>query len=45
MKILISDPVAQEAIDIFKREGFEVEVKTGLSPECFPAAVLPSGKR
>jgi D-3-phosphoglycerate dehydrogenase len=33
MKILISDPLHEKGVEIFKREGFEVEVKTGLSPE------------
>jgi len=33
MKILIADPIAQVGIDIFKDEGFEVEVNTGLAPE------------
>jgi hypothetical protein len=33
MKILISDPLAQEGVQIFKDQGFEVEVKTGLKPE------------
>ena len=32
MKVLIADPVAQEAMDIFEQEGFEVQVKTGLPP-------------
>ncbi|MFH1035717.1 MAG: hydroxyacid dehydrogenase [Pseudomonadota bacterium] len=39
MKILISDPLAQEGIQIFKDEGFEVEVKTGLKPEELKAAI------
>ena len=33
MKILISDPLHEKGVEIFKQEGFEVEVKTGLSPE------------
>ncbi len=33
MKILISDPIHEDGIQIFKDEGFEVEVNTGLSPE------------
>ncbi len=33
MKILISDPLHEKGIEIFKDEGFEVEVNTGLSPE------------
>ena len=39
MKILISDPLAQEGVKIFKDQGFEVEVKTGLSPEDLKAAI------
>lgn len=33
MKVLISDPIAQEGIDILKEAGLDVEVKTGLPPE------------
>jgi D-3-phosphoglycerate dehydrogenase len=33
MKILISDPIGDVGVDIFKEEGFEVEIKTGLKPE------------
>jgi len=33
VKILISDPLHEKGVEIFKQEGFEVEVKTGLSPE------------
>ncbi len=33
MKILISDPLAQEGVDILQEAGFEVDVKTGLDPE------------
>ena len=33
MKILISDPLHDKGIEIFKQEGFQVEVKTGLPPE------------
>jgi D-3-phosphoglycerate dehydrogenase / 2-oxoglutarate reductase len=33
MKILISDPLHEKGIEIFKAQGFEVEVNTGLSPE------------
>jgi D-3-phosphoglycerate dehydrogenase len=39
MKILISDPLAQEGVQIFKDQGFEVEVKTGLKPEELKAAI------
>ncbi|MBU1740341.1 MAG: 3-phosphoglycerate dehydrogenase [Proteobacteria bacterium] len=33
MRILISDPLAQEGVVILQEAGFEVDVKTGLSPE------------
>ena len=33
MKILVSDPLAEEAVRIMKDAGFEVTVKTGMSPE------------
>lgn len=33
MKILVSDPLHDLGVQIFKEEGFEVEVNTGLSPE------------
>ncbi len=33
MKVLITDPIAKEGIDIFKQAGLEVEEKLGLSPE------------
>lgn len=33
MKILISDPLEQVCVDIFKAEGFEVDVKPNLPPE------------
>ncbi len=33
MKILISDPIAKEGIEILKKSGFEVVEKTGISPE------------
>ena len=33
MKILIADPIHEDGIQIFKDEGFEVQVKTGLPPE------------
>jgi D-3-phosphoglycerate dehydrogenase len=39
MKILVSDSLAPEGIQIFKDEGFEVEVKTGLKPEELKAAI------
>ncbi|MEW5911951.1 MAG: hydroxyacid dehydrogenase [Thermodesulfobacteriota bacterium] len=39
MKILISDPLHKKGIEIFKKEGFEVEVKTGLSPEELKKAI------
>ncbi|MBI4799310.1 MAG: 3-phosphoglycerate dehydrogenase [Desulfarculus sp.] len=39
MKILISDPLAAEGIQIFKDQGFEVEVKTGLSPSELKSAI------
>lgn len=39
MKILISDPLAKEGVEIFKNEGFEVEVNTGLSPEDLKKAI------
>lgn len=33
MKVLVSDPIAKEAIEILKNAGIEVVEKTGLSPE------------
>ncbi len=33
MKILITDPIEQSCIEILQREGFTVDVKTGLPPE------------
>ncbi|NPA94701.1 MAG: phosphoglycerate dehydrogenase [Thermodesulfobacteria bacterium] len=33
MKVLITNPIAQEGIDILKEAGLEVEEKLGLSPE------------
>jgi len=39
MKILVSDPIGDVGIDIFKEEGFEVEVKTGLSPDELKQAI------
>jgi len=33
MKILISDPIAKEGIEILKNAGFEVVEKTGMAPE------------
>ena len=32
MKILVSDPLHEDGVKIFKEQGFEVEVKTGLAP-------------
>lgn len=39
MKILVSDPIADEGVKIFQDEGFEVEVNTGLSPEELQKAI------
>jgi D-3-phosphoglycerate dehydrogenase len=39
MKILVSDPLAAEGVQIFKDQGFEVEVKTGLSPSELKEAI------
>ena len=33
MKILISDPIEQSCVDILTREGFQVDLKPGISPE------------
>ncbi|MBE0432730.1 3-phosphoglycerate dehydrogenase [candidate division WOR-3 bacterium] len=33
MKVLVSDPLAREGIEILKKSGIEVEEKTGLPPE------------
>ncbi|MEO0143144.1 MAG: NAD(P)-dependent oxidoreductase, partial [candidate division WOR-3 bacterium] len=33
MKVLISDPIAKEGIEILKKSGFEVIEKTGMPPE------------
>jgi len=33
MKVLISDPIAKEGIEILKKSGFEVVEKTGMAPE------------
>lgn len=33
MRLLVSDNISQRGIDIFKRAGLEVDVKTGLKPE------------
>lgn len=33
MKVLVSDPLAKEGVEILKAAGLEVEEKTGLSPE------------
>ena len=32
-KVLISDKLSPQAIDIFKQGGVEVDVKTGLAPD------------
>ncbi len=39
MKILIADPIGEVGINIFKDEGFEVEVNTGLKPEELKEAI------
>ncbi len=39
MKILISDPLHDKGVEIFKEQGFEVEVNTGLSPEDLHSAI------
>ncbi|MCB2188114.1 MAG: 3-phosphoglycerate dehydrogenase [Deltaproteobacteria bacterium] len=39
MKILVSDPLHEKGVEIFQAEGFEVEVKTGLSPEDLRQAI------
>ncbi len=39
MKVLVSDPIAQEGIDILKEAGIEVEVRTGMPPEELLSAV------
>jgi D-3-phosphoglycerate dehydrogenase len=39
MKILVSDPLAKQGVEIFKNEGFEVEIKTGLKPDELKAAI------
>ncbi len=39
MKVLISDPLANEGVQIFKDEGFEVVVSTGLKPEELKQAI------
>jgi len=33
MKILVSDKLAPEGVEILKKEGFQVDVETGLTPE------------
>jgi D-3-phosphoglycerate dehydrogenase len=33
MKILVSDPLSPEGVQIFKDQGFEVKIKTGLKPD------------
>ncbi|NOR17299.1 3-phosphoglycerate dehydrogenase [candidate division WOR-3 bacterium] len=40
MKVLVSDPIAEQGIEILKNAGFEVVQKTGLSPEEL-AKVIP----
>jgi D-3-phosphoglycerate dehydrogenase len=40
MKVLVSDPLAKEGIEILKKAGIEVVEKTGLSPEDL-AKVIP----
>ncbi len=39
MKILISDPLAAQGVQIFKDQGFEVEVKTGMKPDELKQAI------
>jgi len=39
MKILVSDSLHENGVKIFKEEGFEVEVKTGLTPEDLKKAI------
>jgi D-3-phosphoglycerate dehydrogenase len=39
MKVLVSDPLAKEGIEILKNAGIEVEEKTGLSPEDLVKAI------
>ncbi|GAJ05609.1 unnamed protein product, partial [marine sediment metagenome] len=33
MKVLVSDAIAEQGVEILKNAGFEVVQKTGLSPE------------
>ena len=40
MKVLVSDPIAKEAIEILKASGIEIVEKTGMSPEEL-AKVIP----
>jgi len=40
MKVLISDPLAKEGIEILKKAGIEVVEKTGLSPEELAKVIL-----
>lgn len=39
MRVLIADPIAQEGVDLFTEHGFEVDQKTGLTPEDLLKAV------
>lgn len=39
MKILVSDPIGDVGVNIFKEQGFEVEVNTGLTPEELQQAI------
>ena len=33
MKVLVSDNISQKGVDILKKAGLEVDVKTGMKPE------------
>lgn len=33
MKVLVSDSISSKGVEILKKAGFEVDVKTGLKPE------------
>jgi len=39
MKILVSDPIAEEGLERLRQAGFEVDVKTGLTPEELQAII------
>lgn len=39
MKILITDPIEKSCVDILSQEGFDVDVKLGLSPEDIKACI------